>query len=333
MWGYNYLTKWWDSDKLKIDLNFTDSWLAEYEKDNIQLINHDSKKKKDERIKRAIDTTEDFKQLARNINYHKAHYSFSGAGHRFYTPISNLKRELRNFLTYDGQPLIEVDMKNSQPFLATKLFDLPFWQHSKNSKNLNLKGLDTDIYNKVKNNNYYNDIITLLKTSETLNHKESDLEKYVYLVVNGRFYEYIQEHFERLFPERFNCRCNVKQEVLRIFYVENKNTDKSFYQPCKIFKYHFPLVYELFRLIKETQSNYLPIILQRIESFLILDVICKKISALHPHIPLFTIHDSILTTQGNEAIVEDIMAREIQNWTGHKASFGMKELSPMQLAA
>ena len=92
-------------------------------------------------------------------------------------------------------------------------------------------------------------------------------------------------------------------------------------------------MYELFRLIKEIQSNYLPIILQRIESFLILDVICKKISFMHPHIPLFTIHDSILTTQGNEAIVEEIMAREIQNWTGHKASFGSKELLPLQLAA
>jgi len=324
MWGYGYLTKPWDSDKLKIDLNYTDSWLADYEEENMQAIRDDLKKKKDDRIKRAIETTEDFKQLARNINYQKAHYSFSGDGHRFYTPISNLKRELRNFLTYDGQPLGEVDVKNSQPFLSIKLFDLSFWESSKNSQNLNLKSID---------NKYYEDIITLLKTSESLNHKESDLEKYKYLVENGRFYEYMQEHFEPLFPERFNNRSNVKKEVLRIFYVENKDTDKPFYQPCKLFKYHFPLVYELFRLIKEIQSNYLPIILQRIESFLILDVICKKISVLHPHIPFFTIHDSILTTQGNEAIVEEIMAREIQNWTGHTASFGRKELLPMQLAA
>lgn len=333
MWGYGYLTKWWETDKLKIDLIAVDAWLALYEKENIQLIKDDSKKKKAERIKRAIDTTEDFKQLARNINYHKAHYSFSGDGHRFYTPISNLKRELRNFLTYDGQPLVEVDIKNSQPFLSIKLFDLSFWECSKNNQNLNLKGIDTDIYNKVKNNNCYNDIITLLKTSKSLNHKDSDIEKYTDLVVNGLFYEHIQKHFEPLFPERFNKRSNVKKEVLRIFYVENEDTDKHFYRPCKIFKYHFPLVYELFRLIKEIQGNYLPIILQRIESFLILDVICKKISVLHPHIPLFTIHDSILTTQGNEAIVEDIMAREIQNWTGYKASFGRKELLPMQLAA
>lgn len=139
--------------------------------------------------------------------------------------------------------------------------------------------------------------------------------------------------FRMVYQDRFERRDKVKTEVLRIFYVENKETEKWFYRPCKTFQYHFPEVYELFWLIKEVQSNYLPIILQRIESFLILDVICRKINALHPKIPLFTIHDSILTTKGNEAIVEEIMSQEIANWTGYKASFGTKELSPLKLAA
>lgn len=118
---------------------------------------------------------------------------------------------------------------------------------------------------------------------------------------------------------------------MTIFYLENERA--PFNQPSQTFREHFPEVYELFRLIKSIESNLLPILLQRIESYLILDVVCREIGITYPKIPLFTIHDSIISPQGNEALIEEIMAREIENWTGYKASFGQKELAPMKLAA
>ncbi len=331
LWGYSYLTHWWQTEKLKIDLEAAFLWLDEYEQKKIKQINEDEKiKDKTKAIANAIETTEDFKFLVWSINNKSAQCSFSGDGHRFYNPITNLKKELRQFLTYDGQQLVELDFKNCQPFFVTNLFNSSFWEpnNSKNEEKLKLERLNKEIYKEVVNSKYYKDIITLRKSLETFTGKGLDINKYSELVVGGGFYEYIQEHFESLYPDRFSCRKKVKQEVLRIFYVENRKTELEFYKPCQTFQTHFPNVYALFWLIKEIQNNFLPIILQRIESFLVLDVICKRISLLHPQIPIFTIHDSIITTKGNEGNIKEIMRSEIKNWTGNELKVEFEELNP-----
>lgn len=43
------------------------------------------------------------------------HFEFDGRNRRFYSNVSNLVRELRCYLRIDGQSLIEIDIKNSQP--------------------------------------------------------------------------------------------------------------------------------------------------------------------------------------------------------------------------
>ena len=332
MWGYSYLTKWWDTNKLKIDTKAANAWIDNYEQEKINAINADAKIiDKTVLLENARDTTEDFRTLVKGINHNTARYCFSGKGHRFYNPISNLKSELRSFLTYDGQPLVDIDIKNSQPFLATALLKSSFWAPDKkaNCQKLCLQGISKEISKEVRSNKILGYIITLLETSETLHHSESDLKNYTDLVLRGLFYEYIQHHFQNLYPERFSNRKDVKREVLRIFYVENKKTGWEFYRPCRTFKKLFPNVSELFRLIKEIQSNYLPIILQRLESFIMLDVVCKKLSNQHPAIPFFTIHDNIITTKGNEDIVKDVMNKEIIQLLGYPAQLEPSDLIPI----
>jgi hypothetical protein len=45
---------------------------------------------------------------------------------------------------------------------------------------------------------------------------------------------------------------------------------------------------------------------------LVLEVITKKIAQLRPELPLFTIHDSIITTRGSEGVVQEIMLGELE---------------------
>ena len=332
LWGYGYLTKWWASNKLKIDLKAAHLWIDEYEKNKIEKIElNDKIEDKSKAIKRAINTSEDFKFLTTSINSKIHSCAFSGESHRFYNPLSRLKRELRSFLTYDGQPLIDIDIKNSQPFFSTLLFKRSFWEANTKKKEqiLALLDLDKDIYNKIRINNNYEHIITLLKTSETCFHEDFSINKYTELVLGGKFYEHILDNFKVLFPDRFDNRDNVKKEVLRILYVENEKINWEFYKPCIRFRELFDAVFQLFYLIKEVQYNYLPIILQRIESFLIHDIICKRISVEHPEIPLFTIHDNIITTKGNEGIVRNIMSIEIEKWIGHEPQLDCKDLTPI----
>jgi hypothetical protein len=147
-------------------------------------------------------------------------------------------------------------------------------------------------------------------------------------VVSGHFYEYIQSNFKRLYPKRFDDRQDVKKEVLRILYVNPEETLDRFHEPCQSFEACFPIIHRLINLVKSVNYTYLPIMLQRLESFLVLDVICREISRLNPRIPLFTIHDNIITTKGNEGLVKAVMEEQIAKRTGYTPKVDSKNLVP-----
>jgi hypothetical protein len=84
-----------------------------------------------------------------------------------------------------------------------------------------------------------------------------------------------------------------------------------------MFKEMFPYVYEVFRQIKSKDKSLLPRLLQSIESYLMINVIAKRISIEYPDAPIFTIHDSISTTAEYVDIVEAIMTEELTKAIGH----------------
>ena len=325
---YHFITKHWDSNKLDIDYFGAYQWIERNAQKEILENEFGINKTKNKSSARIVDTAEDRKLMLRRIKDNNYSYGFAGEGNRFYSPITNLKRELRNFLTYDGKSLVEIDIKNSQPLLSLVLFNPSFWidRLLDFGKKIKLKYLLGDVYKDIKNNVKYNNIIMLLKTD--INQYSKEFQLYKSLVLSGKFYEYIQEHFEPLYPERFDTLNKVKIEVLRIMFSNPNRHSLSFYKPCITFKKHFPIVYYLFSFINSVKDNYLPIILQKIESYLVIDNICKKINELYPHIPLFTVHDSIITTKENEAIVADIMRSEIYKRMGYEPQVKTKGLLP-----
>ncbi len=56
-------------------------------------------------------------------------------------------------------------------------------------------------------------------------------------------------------------------------------------------------------ILKEDDNKNLPKVLQHLEADCIIDYTCKKIAKEFPNIPLFTIHDSIITTDSNFDLV------------------------------
>jgi hypothetical protein len=324
--GYSYLTGWWDTGNLKIDTKAAFEWIDGYKRERADEIPADSYDREG-RLKNIIDTCEDFKMQVRGINEGWLKYGFSGKGHRFYNPISNLKKELRNYLTYDGKGLVSIDIKNSQPYFSILLHQIAFWEAIR-AKKSRIRGIreikEIEGIGKVGIDN----IITLLKTSETQSYQGSQIQEFLRLVVEGKLYEYIQENFRLLYPDRFYNRENTKKEVMRIFYSNPKKDSIPFYEPCCWFGEHFPITYELFKTIKASDYTLLPVLLQRIESFIVIDTICKKINKSHPTIPLFTIHDSIVTTEESRAIVEAIMREELKAFVGHEPTLSVEALSP-----
>lgn len=49
---------------------------------------------------------------------------------------------------------------------------------------------------------------------------------------------------------------------------------------------------------------------QKLEAYFLLDNVCKRISEEYPHVPLYTVHDSIMTTKDYVGLVKEIMEEE-----------------------
>jgi hypothetical protein len=334
MQHYEHLSKWCESHKLKIDVNASLEWIENDTQAKINAILEDEDiVDEKEHFDNAIDSGEDFKSMIRSFNEKNGNYKVSGLGKRFYNKISNLKKGLRQYLSYDGLELYEIDFKNSQPFFLLSVLTPSFWESTfdDSKEYLNLNRISNVLYDLNKGANK-NNTISMLRKNKGVQESISSL-RYKKWVLDGTFYDEIQKHFHSLYPDSFNDRGETKIEMLRILFSNPKKHGYELYDPCIEFGELFPDIYEVTKNIQLVQSNDLALILQRVESFLVLEVVCKKIHELHPDIPMYTIHDSILTTKGNEAVVRKIMVDEVLRWTGNTPQVEVKDMLGRKIAA
>lgn len=289
----NYLTKWFDG--LEIDLEKVTLFLdKEYElkSANKELWSIDKKGK--------------FILPIKQYNYsfisadkiHRKDFDMKRDNNvkRFHSNLTNMRSIVRNALTYKGEQLYSIDLKNSQPYLSVGLFN-------------------NGIYNIINNKyNYYN--IMLGETLEALEIK--GVGRYVDLVVNGEFYEFLGERLENELGFQYSDRSAVKRAVFQILFTDNRFIGQRRAKPKRIFKKLFPEVYEIFAEIKRKDKTLLPRLLQYVESKLFVDIIPQRISKELPEAPIFTIHDSVATTKEYLSRIEKIISEELENAMGHK---------------
>lgn len=259
---------------------------------------------------------------------------------RLHTNLTNMPSSLRNFLTYDGKGLASVDIANCQPYLANATLNSDFYlperifrvnKRKKLNKNLSrdtksefiqLEGDKVNIYKinkkiitKIKQTNInLISLLILVKTNETITSK--GFEVYKKLCSNGELYEFMQGKFYEKLGLEYEGREFVKVAMFQVLFTDNRFINTLEAQPKKVFKELFPAVYEVFFQLKKGNSTILPCLLQSLESWLILHVICKRIHRERPHLPLFTIHDSIVTTEENQSYVRKVMKEELTRHIG-----------------
>ena len=302
----NYLTKWFN-DGLDIDFNKCHTFLKrEFKIKNRcpELRDYDVIKKKYKiplnQLNRSliavntIDIKSFFLKRDDNVN-------------RFHSNLTNLNSQLRNAITYKGEPLISIDITNSQPYLSTLLFNKEFWQKKSQVYKSNITTTNDYItISKLLNNYFY--YIMLGETSVSTDVK--GFEKYIDLVRSGLLYEYLQKQFKNQLKVDYASRKHVKTAVFQTLFTGNTFIGQKEAAPKKIFAELFPEVYEVFKQIKKKDKTLLPRLLQSIESYLIIDVICKRIGKELPEAPIFTIHDSIATTKVYVEAIQQIMLEE-----------------------
>lgn len=211
---------------------------------------------------------------------------------RLHTVITNMSKDVKKHLRYNGKKLINLDFKNSQPFLSSLLFNENFW-----NENLS-KGFKVLGKNKLAKFSDCQCYIT----------KDNDIDKYVEEVRTGTFYE----EFMRL--TNSEDRGETKRQALIVMYSANSVKTKN----KTIFKKNYPNVSKMFECLKKDNYKQFPILLQQIEASLFIGRIAKRIALERPLMSLFTIHDSILCLEEDSSYIRDIMIEETIKLVGVK---------------
>jgi len=257
---------------------------------------------------------------------------------RLHTNLTSMKKELRHFLRYNGKPLVNLDIKNSQPYCLAVIINIIL--NKDKSTLYKLKPILKCVKSKKasKPTNYYKIISELFDAK--FDNKELNL--YIKSVCNGNYYELLVQKLESYFKyeggvlvkEKYNKktgeiekddyetkRAYAKNSSMQILFASEKSTVKD----VTFFKNEFPALWELTKALKGNESSNFAVLLQNLEAHLVLEKI-TKIADNQFNAPLFTIHDSIATTKeyvnGIIQLVHQVLLEtvkltpkiEIENW-------------------
>ena len=250
---------------------------------------------------------------------------------RVHTPITNLPAELRPCLSVNGQKLVGLDLTSSQPLicgiLAQRFAESPVLRSRMLNRRFDGR---TEPYvwrevaatrrkggvggshlraashralaspnmccarheNPVKTGTFSN---RQVKSSAPAD----DLDRYLRLCEEGRLYEHLME------PGEDRSRLKV-----RLF------ADVFFGKPCyrsrlkQRFEREFPTIAGMLQSLKQRDYRQVAWLMQSYESTLFIAIICRRLMNEKPQLPIFTIHDSILTVPDGVEDVRHVILEE-----------------------
>lgn len=222
---------------------------------------------------------------------------------RFHSNVTNCPKGFRPYLRVNGEPLVNIDVKSCQPYLSTVILTDP---------------LKASTFTE---NPAFAMVLQTLKVS----HRQ-DVKNYISYIINGNFYEYLMSEFAR---EGLHLdRTETKKQVLRILFARNRlPKDEANRKARKVFIKCFPTVHRIFSKVRGSEKGdrfnsfkRFAVLLQKMESYLMLDVVLKRIYRELPGVVAITIHDSIMTgvLTNNVEAVRNILIEELTNFVGFR---------------
>ena len=333
---YSFLTKQFKIHKITLDDRVYD-YLKKYyielkllakdnEYQNIVLNNH---------IGRWLD-------YINKIKNNNLWYNVSKENHRLSSTFTSIPKELRKFILINGKPLEMIDIKSSQPYILSSIIKTKYFLENNNG--YNLKTIHPKAYKQVMsiinetNKLYQNNPIisasspykqSITRTSlymwcEFLAEKEAQtLAEYALYPFEKDFYMDIIDtnssnfDYQRI-ETRIELREKLKSVMMLILFDDNfKNRNNNPF--IKLFNKIYPgvnaWIEKMHRMIGKNEFSY---IMQRTESYLLLDNACREFNLKYPNAPIFTIHDGLYTTEEFIRELSLITNTTLTNLTGSK---------------
>jgi hypothetical protein len=206
---------------------------------------------------------------------------------RVHTPITALEKDLRPCLSVQGKHLVGLDLKNSQPLmagLAARRFCTDRLARSR-MMNATFDGKG-HVYGHQQR-----------PTTRSAPDALPDVEEYIRCCEEGRFYE----SFEVMGLDR--------EAIKKLFFEQvffGRNTRRKS-QVQKAFEKQYPSVAEMIFNLKKKAYQRAAWTLQSLESTIFIYFISARIMKERPLVPIFTIHDSILTIPSEAEFVRSVI--------------------------
>lgn len=232
---------------------------------------------------------------------------------RLHTNLTRLNKVLRPCIKYNNKSLGAIDIKCSQPYFFSVILKAILKHNHKLLKQIGATKVLTN-----------RNITALFK----LDIDRKEVIRFVESVINSSkdFYTGFSEQMiinydekNRIFREVSNFGKNrnstskptrveyykskrevAKSVIMEIFFSKPNTTIKE----AQTFKKLYPSVFEIMRFIKDKCVEFHRL-LTIVESHCLLDSVAKEFSKKHKNIPLWSIHDSLVTTIDCLALLED----------------------------
>ena len=219
---------------------------------------------------------------------------------RRHTPLTRLVTEARETLRYQGEKLVSIDIANSQLIFFSLLY------------------LESQFKKIIQSDDRYSEMHIPSPSS----HQEllpADGQKFTGFVMDGMIYDYLLDlHNDCVGAEQ---KLKGRREFKRRFFADvlygDTSQDYVALSPLAlIFQVEFPSVWQ-FIIESKTELGWdkqafkrLSLLMQRHEAKFMFGQVCTRLMEHHSEMPVWTIHDSILTTLEHVKLVVRIMREE-----------------------
>jgi hypothetical protein len=228
---------------------------------------------------------------------------------RVHSNLTSFTSQLFSTLKYKGQPLVGYDIANSQPFLASVLLRFIFSPMGV-KRGFNIKSLPKPLLHYIHTYTKHSlqlPLITIMLEESLSEADFTGVSEFQLLCESGNLYS---ELSPKLFDTAYtpeNQRM-IKDFFFTLLFTKPGNQRNGIPK----FKQQFPAVHRVISEIKRQSSEkgYFPIILQCIESYFILEKVCKRLHREYPKAPIFTKHDSVYTIEEYRLELLKIMQEE-----------------------
>jgi hypothetical protein len=243
---------------------------------------------------------------------------------RTHSNVTNIKREIRAALRYRGETLSEVDVANAQPLilalvctsLHTSRIDLGWCmplgfkvpQHSGEP------GVPAD------HSEGASRIGERLVVPPGFRFRDcplpDDLADFLRVCEAGAFWAALADVW-RLDIDDAAAKERLKTLCFKLaLFGSTRGRHSKLYRPWRAFHDRWPTVGRMLVEMKEPDRGIPARLSQRIESTIMIRGVCERLMVEHPGVPAITIHDSVMTTAENVAIIRALVGEEFARYGG-----------------